>query len=51
MENFYTVIETLLKVKPAAAKGLYLRSITVASTMGPGVRINTQKAATLGKVK
>ncbi|MBS3886680.1 MAG: 50S ribosomal protein L1 [Dethiobacter sp.] len=51
LENFYTVIETLLKVKPAAAKGLYLRSITVASTMGPGVRINTQKAATLGKVK
>jgi len=51
LDNFYTVIETLLKVKPAAAKGLYLRSITVASTMGPGVRINTQKAATLGKVK
>lgn len=51
LDNFYTVIETLLKVKPAAAKGQYLRSITVASTMGPGVRINTQKAATLGKAK
>lgn len=50
-ENFYTIIETLLKVKPSAAKGQYLRSITVASTMGPGVRVNTQKAALLGKTK
>lgn len=51
LENFYTIIETLLKVKPAAAKGQYMRSITVASTMGPGIRVSTQKAATLGKVK
>lgn len=50
-ENFYTIIETLIKVKPAAAKGQYLRSITVASTMGPGVPVNTQKAAMLGKSK
>lgn len=50
-ENFYTIIETLLKVKPSAAKGQYLRSITVASSMGPGVRVNTQKAALLGKTK
>jgi large subunit ribosomal protein L1 len=51
LENFYTIIETLIKVKPSAAKGQYIRSITVASTMGPGVRVNTQKAAALGKVK
>lgn len=51
LENFYTIIETLIKVKPAAAKGQYMRSITVASTMGPGIPISTQKAATLGKVK
>lgn len=51
LENFYTVVETLIKVKPAAAKGQYLRSISVATTMGPGVRVNTQKAATLGKAK
>ena len=50
-ENFNTIIETLIKVKPSAAKGQYLRSITVASTMGPGIRINTQKAAALGKAK
>jgi large subunit ribosomal protein L1 len=51
LENFHTIIETLLKVKPAAAKGQYMRSITVASTMGPGIRVSTQKAAALGKVK
>ena len=50
-DNFYTIIDTLIKVKPAAAKGQYIRSITVASTMGPGVRVNTQKAALLGKTK
>lgn len=50
LENFYTVIETLIKAKPAAAKGQYLRSITVSSTMGPGIKVNTQKAASLGKV-
>lgn len=44
--NFNTLLETLIKVKPAAAKGQYLRSIAFSSTMGPGVRVNTQKAAT-----
>ena len=47
--NFYTVIEALLKAKPAAAKGQYLRSIVVSATMGPGIKVNSQKAATLGK--
>jgi large subunit ribosomal protein L1 len=50
LENFYTVLETLIKVKPAAAKGQYIRSVTVAATMGPGIRISPQKAAT-GKAK
>lgn len=45
-DNFNTLLETLIKVKPAAAKGQYLRSIAFSSTMGPGVRVNTQKAAT-----
>ncbi|MEW5921249.1 MAG: 50S ribosomal protein L1 [Bacillota bacterium] len=48
--NFYTVIEALIKAKPAAAKGQYLRSIAVSSTMGPGIKINSQKAATLGRI-
>ncbi|MCL5981552.1 MAG: 50S ribosomal protein L1, partial [Firmicutes bacterium] len=47
---FYTVLETLIKVKPAAAKGQYIRSVTVAATMGPGIRISPQKAAA-GKAK
>jgi large subunit ribosomal protein L1 len=38
--NVRMVIDTLLKLKPSAAKGTYLRSITVSSTMGPGLRID-----------
>jgi len=49
LENFYAVIEALIKAKPAAAKGQYLRSITVSTTMGPGIKINPQKAAALGR--
>jgi large subunit ribosomal protein L1 len=49
LENFYAVIEVLIKAKPASAKGQYLRSITISSTMSPGVKINSQKAAALGK--
>jgi large subunit ribosomal protein L1 len=40
MENFAALLEAVIKAKPAAAKGQYLRSVTVASTMGPGVKIN-----------
>ena len=43
-ENFRTLIGAIIKAKPAAAKGQYLRSITVASTMGPGVKVNTLRA-------
>ncbi|MBW6410368.1 50S ribosomal protein L1 [Clostridium weizhouense] len=39
-ENFATLMEALVKAKPAAAKGQYLKSITVSSTMGPGAKIN-----------
>lgn len=42
-ENFMAMMETLIKVKPSAAKGRYLRSVTLSSTMGPGVKINAQK--------
>ena len=42
-ENFETIMGAIMKAKPAAAKGQYLKSITVASTMGPGVRVNTAK--------
>lgn len=42
-ENFKALIEAVVKAKPSAAKGQYLRSITVASTMGPGIKLNTTK--------
>ena len=39
-ENFDALLAAIIKAKPAAAKGQYLKSITVASTMGPGVKVN-----------
>ena len=39
-ENYDALMEAIIKAKPAAAKGLYVKSISVASTMGPGVKIN-----------
>lgn len=42
-ENLQTLIDTLNKVKPAAAKGQYMRSITLSTTMGPGVKVNPLK--------
>ncbi|MBQ7255854.1 MAG: 50S ribosomal protein L1 [Oscillospiraceae bacterium] len=42
-ENFDALLGAVVKAKPAAAKGQYLRSCTVASTMGPGIKVNTNK--------
>ncbi len=42
-ENFNALVGAVLKAKPASAKGQYIRSCTVTSTMGPGVRVNTAK--------
>ncbi len=42
-ENFNTLMGAILKARPAAAKGQYVRSCTVASTMGPGVKVNQAK--------
>jgi large subunit ribosomal protein L1 len=38
-----TLVKAVVKAKPAAAKGQYIRSCTVASTMGPGVKVNSAK--------
>ena len=38
-ENYQTLLDTLIRVKPAAAKGQYVRSVTLSSTMGPGVPV------------
>jgi large subunit ribosomal protein L1 len=43
IDNFNTLLEAVIKAKPAAAKGQYLRSVTLASTMGPGVKVNPLK--------
>ena len=42
-ENYEALMEAIIKAKPAAAKGQYLRSVSVASTMGPGVKLNPVK--------
>ena len=42
-ENMMVLLETVKKAKPAAAKGQYFRSVTLASTMSPGVKVNTGK--------
>lgn len=42
-ENFDTLLGAIVKAKPAAAKGQYIKSCVIASTMGPGIRINTAK--------
>ena len=39
VENFYTLMDTLIKVKPSAAKGTYIKSIYLSSTMSPGIKI------------
>jgi large subunit ribosomal protein L1 len=45
VENLETLIETLVRAKPAVAKGQYLRGISVSSTMGPGIRVSAQKVS------
>ena len=42
-ENFQTLIDAIIKAKPAAAKGQYIRSAVIASTMGPGIKLNTAR--------
>jgi large subunit ribosomal protein L1 len=43
LENYAAVIDELIRAKPAAAKGRYIRSVTVASTMGPGVKVDPSR--------
>ncbi len=43
IENFQTLISAIIKAKPSAAKGQYLKSVSISSTMGPGIKINTAK--------
>jgi large subunit ribosomal protein L1 len=47
LENYAAVVEELVRAKPSAAKGRYLRSITLSSTMGPGVKVDPSKTREL----
>ena len=42
-ENFKTIMDAIVKAKPAAAKGQYLKSVALSATMGPGIKVNTSK--------
>ncbi|MBR6977183.1 MAG: 50S ribosomal protein L1, partial [Lachnospiraceae bacterium] len=44
-DNFSALMSAIIKAKPAAAKGQYLRSVTITSTMGPGIKLNPIKFA------
>ena len=46
LENARTIVDAVIKAKPAASKGTYMRKISVSSTMGPGIRIDPSSAAT-----
>jgi large subunit ribosomal protein L1 len=45
VQNAMALLEAIVRAKPAASKGQYLRSITLSSTMGPGVRVDVQRVA------
>ncbi|WP_433746231.1 50S ribosomal protein L1 [Falsibacillus pallidus] len=45
VENFTTIFDTMLKAKPSAAKGTYMKNITVTTTMGPGVKVDPSSFA------
>ncbi len=46
-ENFNTLVDAIIKAKPAAAKGQYIRSCVLATTMGPGIKVNPNKVGTV----
>jgi large subunit ribosomal protein L1 len=43
LENYAALVEEIVRAKPAAAKGRYIKQVTLASTMGPGIRVDSQK--------
>lgn len=44
LENYITLVDTLIKVKPSGAKGQYIKTVTLSTTMGPGVKVDVLKA-------
>lgn len=48
-ENLKTVMETLVRLKPSAAKGVYMKAVSISTTMGPGVKLDPQEIRTIAK--
>ena len=48
-DNLRTFLTAVMKAKPAAAKGTYLRNATISSTMGPGIKLDVNEITALGK--
>ena len=51
LENFNALLDAIIKAKPASTKGQYIKSVAVASTMGPGVKINPNKVGTVASAE
>ena len=51
LENFNALLDAIIKAKPASSKGQYIKSVAVASTMGPGVKINPSKVGTVASAE
>jgi large subunit ribosomal protein L1 len=49
VENFTSFIDKVIRLKPASAKGIYLKSIAISTTMGPGIKIDTAMAKDTAK--
>lgn len=49
LDNFRTLVDTLQKARPASAKGQYFRNVTLSTTMGPGIRVNAQRAGSVAE--
>jgi large subunit ribosomal protein L1 len=47
IENYGTVLDEILRAKPAGAKGKYIKSVTVATTMGPGIKVDPARTRDL----
>jgi large subunit ribosomal protein L1 len=48
LENYLTVVDEIIRAKPSTAKGKYLKSVTLSSTMGPGIHIDTNRVRDIG---
>ena len=49
LDNYRTIVDTIIKAKPVAAKGQYIKSVTLSATMGPGVPLNVFKLSNVTK--